>query len=90
MIRPSNQIRATAPLVRKIAQHATSISQNMVGTTQRILIEGYSRKVQTNYAVEQKIIAWLTFIGDPNRIGRSSILKLQRRCPIPLRGEILK
>lgn len=77
-------------LQEKIAQHATSISQNMVGTTQRILIEGYSKKSADELCGRTENNRMVNFIGDPNRIGQFIDIKITAALPHSLRGEILK
>lgn len=44
-------------LQEKINQQAQAISQKMVGTTQRILVEGVSKKIHMNFVAVQIIIA---------------------------------
>ncbi len=77
-------------LQERIAQHATSISQNMVGTTQRILIEGYSKKSADELCGRTENNRMVNFIGDPNRIGQFIDIKITAALPHSLRGEILK
>lgn len=77
-------------LQEKIAQHATSISQNMVGTTQRILIEGYSKKSADELCGRTENNRMVNFIGDSNRIGQFIDIKITVALPHSLRGEILK
>ena len=77
-------------LQEKIAQHATLISHNMVGTTQRILIEGYSKKSADELCGRTENNRMVNFIGDPNRIGQFIDIKITAALPHSLRGEILK
>ena len=77
-------------LQEKIAQQAAAISQSMVGTTQRILIEGSSKKSTDELCGRTENNRVVNFIGDQNQIGQFINIKITTALAHSLRGEILK
>lgn len=77
-------------LQEKIAQHAATISQSMIGTTQRILIEGYSKKSADELCGRTENNRMVNFIGDSSQIGQFIDIKITAALPHSLRGETLK
>ncbi|MBK7353841.1 MAG: tRNA (N6-isopentenyl adenosine(37)-C2)-methylthiotransferase MiaB [Nitrosomonas sp.] len=77
-------------LQEKIAQHATAISQRMVGTTQRILIEGHSKKSAVELCGRTENNRMVNFVGDLDQVGQFIDINITAALPHSLRGEILK
>lgn len=77
-------------LQAKIAQQAAAISESMVGTTQRILIEGNSKKSADELCGRTENNRVVNFIGDQNQIGQFMNIKITTALAHSLRGEILK
>lgn len=77
-------------LQEKIVQHATAISQRMVGTTQRILIEGHSKKSAVELCGRTENNRMVNFLGDLDQVGQFIDINITAALPHSLRGEILK
>lgn len=77
-------------LQEKIVQHATAISQRMVGTTQRILIEGHSKKSAVELCGRTENNRMVNFVGDLDQVGQFIDINITAALPHSLRGEILK
>jgi tRNA-2-methylthio-N6-dimethylallyladenosine synthase len=76
-------------LQNRINQQAQHISRNMVGTRQKVLVEGPSRKNPMELAGKTENNRTVNFIGDRNTIGRFVELTITEAMPNSLRGELV-
>ena len=74
-------------LQAKINQQAQAISQKMVGTTQRVLMEGVSKKNTHEFCGRTDNNRVVNFPGDPSLIGCFVNVKITEARPHSLRGE---
>lgn len=74
-------------LQAKINQQAQAISQKMVGTTQRVLMEGVSKKNTHEFCGRTDNNRVVNFPGDPSLIGCFVNIKITEARPHSLRGE---
>lgn len=74
-------------LQEKINQQAQAISQNMVGTTQRVLVEGVSKKNAHEFCGRTDNNRVVNFSGDPSLVGCFASIKITAAKPHSLRGE---
>lgn len=74
-------------LQKKINQQAQAISQNMVGTTQRVLVEGVSKKNAHEFCGRTDNNRVVNFSGDPSLVGCFASIKITAAKPHSLRGE---
>lgn len=77
-------------LQEKIAQQATTISHSMVGSIQRILVEGNSKKSTDELCGRTENNRVVNFVGDLAQIGQFIDIKITDALSHSLRGEILK
>lgn len=75
-------------LQAKISSNAMKISKNMVGTSQRILVEKKSKKVKTQLAGRTENNRWVNFDGPKNLIGQFIDLTITEALPNSLRGRL--
>ncbi len=75
-------------LQAKISQQARKISQQMVGTTQRVLMEGVSKKDKTEFCGRTDNNRVVNFMGDSSLIGCFVNVKITDARAHSLRGEI--
>jgi tRNA-2-methylthio-N6-dimethylallyladenosine synthase len=68
--------------------HARRISESMVGTTQRVLVEGPSRKDPTELAARTGNNRVVNFPGAPGLTGSMVALRIVGALPHSLRGEL--
>ncbi len=73
-------------LQARINQQAFDISQSMVGTTQRILVERTSKKSSNQVAGRTENNRWVNFDGDPTLIGQFVDVVITEALPNSLRG----
>ena len=78
-----------ARLQKRIEAHAASISAGMVGSVQRILVEGPSKKDPNELAGRTDNNRVVNFAGNPRLIGHFVDVKIVSALPHSLRGEIL-
>lgn len=74
-------------LQAKINQQAQAISQKMLGTTQRVLMEGVSKKNTHEFCGRTDNNRVVNFPGDPSLIGCFVNVKITEARPHSLRGE---
>lgn len=72
-----------------IDARAQMISQEMVGSTQRILVEGVARKDANELSGRTDNNRVVNFVGQPRLIGHFVDVKITAALPHSLRGEIL-
>lgn len=77
-----------AILQQRIALKGAEISQNMVGTTQTILVDGVSKKHQYEITGRTENNRVVNFIGDKNLIGQLVQVKITEALRNSLRGEV--
>ncbi|MGI9225572.1 MAG: tRNA (N6-isopentenyl adenosine(37)-C2)-methylthiotransferase MiaB [Woeseiaceae bacterium] len=73
-------------LQTRINQQAFEISQAMVGTTQRVLVEKTSKKSATQVAGRTENNRWVNFDADPSVIGQFVDVTITEALPNSLRG----
>jgi tRNA-2-methylthio-N6-dimethylallyladenosine synthase len=73
-------------LQARINQQAFEISQAMVGTTQRVLVEKTSKKSSTQVAGRTENNRWVNFDADPSIIGQFVDVTITEALPNSLRG----
>jgi len=75
-------------LQHRIAQQETAIAEAMVGTTQRVLVEGFSKKDVQELAARTENNRIVNFGGSPGMIGRFVNVKITSVIVHTLRGEV--
>jgi tRNA-2-methylthio-N6-dimethylallyladenosine synthase len=78
-----------ALLQQRLATHAQRISRQMVGTLQRILVEGPSRKDPAQLAGRTGNNRVVNFSGDPALVGDFVEVRITEALPNSLRGELV-
>ena len=73
-------------LQTRINQQAQEISQRMVGTTQRVLVEKPSKKHSNQLAGRTENMRWVNFDADPSCIGQFVDVVITEAMPNSLRG----
>ncbi|TYP91643.1 tRNA-2-methylthio-N6-dimethylallyladenosine synthase [Nitrosomonas communis] len=76
-------------LQEKIAQQAQAISQGMVGTSQRILVEGPSKKNPDELCGRTDNNRVVNFAGTPDLVGHFINIRVTAALSHSLRGEII-
>lgn len=76
-------------LQSRINQRAMQISKQMVGSTERILVEGPSRKDPNELAGRTENNRVVNFAGSEDLIGQLIDVKISKALPNSLRGELL-
>jgi tRNA-2-methylthio-N6-dimethylallyladenosine synthase len=75
-------------LQARINQQAYEISKNMVGTTQRVLVEKTSKKDANQLAGKTENMRWVNFDADPSVIGEFVDVIITEALPNSLRGRL--
>ncbi|WP_405223680.1 tRNA (N6-isopentenyl adenosine(37)-C2)-methylthiotransferase MiaB [Lentisalinibacter sediminis] len=81
--------RRLALLQARINQQAAAISEAMVGTTQRVLVERRARRHSGQVAGRTENMRWVNFDGDDSLIGRFVDLQITEAMPNSLRGRVV-
>lgn len=76
-------------LQAKLEEQALAYSQKMLGTTQRVLVEGLSRKDATELKSRASNNRIVVFKGDPSLIGQMVTVKIVEAISHTLKGELL-
>jgi tRNA-2-methylthio-N6-dimethylallyladenosine synthase len=76
-------------LQARITQQAMEISQAMVGTTQRVLVEKLSKKSDRQVSGRTENMRWVNFDGDASYIGEFVDVVITEALPNSLRGRIV-
>jgi len=84
------KIRRLMRLQKTIEAQALKISQAMVGTTQRVLVEGHARKDARELAGRTDNNRVVNFAGHERLIGRFIDVTITAALPHSLRGEVVK
>jgi tRNA-2-methylthio-N6-dimethylallyladenosine synthase len=75
-------------LQQKLDQQALAMSQNMVNTVQRVLVEGTSKKNADELCGRTDSNRMVNFPGDPEKIGQSISVKITVALSHSLRGAV--
>lgn len=78
-----------ARLQKRIEEQAMAISQSMVGTVQRVLVEGTSKKDANELAGRTDNNRVVNFVGNPRLINHFVDVTITSALPHSLRGEIV-
>ena len=78
-----------ARLQKRIEEQAMAISQTMVGTVQRVLVEGTSKKDANELAGRTDNNRVVNFVGNPRLINHFVDVTITSALPHSLRGEIV-
>ncbi|WP_374477795.1 tRNA (N6-isopentenyl adenosine(37)-C2)-methylthiotransferase MiaB [Zoogloea sp.] len=78
-----------ARLQKRIEEHAATISAGMVGSVQRILVEGPSKKDPNELAGRTDNNRVVNFAGNPRLVGHFVDVSIVSALPHSLRGEIV-
>ena len=78
-----------ARLQKRIEEQAMAISQAMVGTVQRVLVEGTSKKDASELAGRTDNNRVVNFVGNPRLINHFVDVTITSALPHSLRGEIV-
>ena len=73
-------------LQEKLLDQANRISRNMVGTTQRILVEGYSRKSDEELAGRTENNRVVNFVGPSSLIGEFARVEITQALNNSMKG----
>lgn len=76
-------------LQARIEEMAGEISQKMVGTTQKILVEGVSKKDPNTLTGRSENFKVVNFVGNPRMIGEIVEVKVTAGNPYALTGEVV-
>ena len=76
-------------LQARINEQAMAISQAMVGTTQRILVEKLSKKSERQVSGRTENMRWVNFDGDRSLIGEFVDVVITEALPNSLRGRLI-
>ncbi len=76
-----------AQLQQRISEMAQQISRRMVGNTERVLVEGVSRKDETELAGRTENNRVVNFSGSKSLVGEFVDLRITEALPNSLRGE---
>ncbi|TVO60560.1 tRNA (N6-isopentenyl adenosine(37)-C2)-methylthiotransferase MiaB [Denitromonas ohlonensis] len=76
-------------LQKRIDEQAQVISQSMVGSVQRVLVEGVSKKSTEELAARTDNNRVVNFVGNPRLIGQFVNLTITSALPHSLRGDIV-
>lgn len=82
------KLKRLARLQKTIQDHATSISQSMVGSRQKVLVEGPSRKDPAELAGRTENNRVVNFPGNARMIGQIIELDIVEAYPNSLRGQV--
>ena len=85
---PSVKQQRLQRLQARIEQQAQSISRSLVGTKQRILVEGFAKKDQFELSGRTDNNRVVNFIGHPRLLGHFVDVLITSAQPHSLRGEI--
>ena len=76
-------------LQKRIDEQSQAISQAMVGSVQRVLVEGISKKSTEELAARTDNNRVVNFVGNPRLIGQFVDLTITSALPHSLRGDIV-
>ncbi|CAG1000823.1 partial tRNA-2-methylthio-N(6)-dimethylallyladenosine synthase, partial [Rhodocyclaceae bacterium] len=76
-------------LQKRIEEQAQVISQAMVGSVQRVLVEGHAKKDAAELSGRTDNNRVVNFAGNPRLIGHFAAVRIVAALPHSLRGEIV-
>lgn len=76
-------------LQTRIKQHAMAISENMIGTTQRVLVTGISKKHEKQVSARTENNRIVNFDAPHSLIGRMANVVISEALPNSLRGRLI-
>ncbi len=82
------KLKRLVRLQKTIQDHATSISKSMVGTRQKVLVEGPSRKDPAELAGRTENNRVVNFAGNARMVGQIVELDIVEAYPNSLRGQV--
>lgn len=82
------KLERLARLQKRIDELASEVSASMVGSTQRVLVEGRSKKDPGELAARTDNNRVVNFKGNPRQIGHFINVKITAALPHSLRGEV--
>jgi tRNA-2-methylthio-N6-dimethylallyladenosine synthase len=82
------KLKRLARLQKTIQDHATGISRSMVGTRQKVLVEGPSRKDPSELAGRTENNRVVNFAGNSRMVGQIIELDIVEAYPNSLRGQV--
>ena len=82
------KLKRLARLQKTIQDHATSISHSMLGTRQKVLVEGPSKKDPAELAGRTENNRVVNFQGNPRMLGQIVVLDIVEAYPNSLRGRV--
>ncbi len=83
------QIERLTRLQRRIEELAQVVSQSMVGTVQRVLVEGLSKKDEHELAGRTDNNRVVNFQGNPRLVNKFIDVRITSAMPHSLRGEVI-
>ena len=83
------QIERLTRLQRRIDELAQAVSQSMVGTVQRVLVEGISKKDEHELAGRTDNNRVVNFQGNPRLVNKFIDVRITSAMPHSLRGEVV-
>jgi tRNA-2-methylthio-N6-dimethylallyladenosine synthase len=78
-----------AKLQAQLNEQARAISETMVGSVQRVLVERPSKKDETELAGRTENNRWVNFAGPASLIGRFVDVAIVKALPQSLRGRLV-
>ena len=78
-----------AQLQAKISRNAAEFSRKMIGTQQKVLVEGVSRKNVKQFTGRTENNRVVNFDGHPSLIGRFVTVEITEALPNSLRGKVI-
>jgi len=79
-----------AILQARLDAQALAISQRMIGTTQRVLVERPSKKDPRQFAGRTENMRWVNFDGPPTLLNRFADVVITEALPNSLRGRLVQ
>ncbi len=76
-------------LQSRISQHAMTISEAMIGTVQRVLVERHSKKKPSQLAGRTENMRWVNFDGPETLINQFADVLITEALPNSLRGKLV-
>ena len=83
------KLQRLSRLQKRIDELAQAVSAAMVGTEQRVLVEGLSKKDQSELAGRTDNNRVVNFVGNPRLIHSFVDVRITSAMPHSLRGEII-
>ncbi|MDQ7990960.1 MAG: tRNA (N6-isopentenyl adenosine(37)-C2)-methylthiotransferase MiaB [Candidatus Dactylopiibacterium sp.] len=84
----ATKLAQLARLQKRIEELAAGVSQGMVGSVQRVLVEGPSKKDPAELAARTDNNRVVNFRGNPRQIGHFVNVRITAALPHSLRGEV--